>query len=83
MADSNDDIPVLTDAIERAAPATPASNIDALQDELCAASLAHAEALLRDACREAEHVLFERTLNALRAELPGIVRGILNEHLEK
>lgn len=83
MSDSDDDIPVLTDAIERAAPATPDRNLDELQNALCAASLAHAEALLRDACREAEHVLTERTLNALRAELPGIVRGILKEHLEK
>ena len=84
QGENDDDIPVLTDAIERA-PAVPAPgvDIDALQDEICASSLRMAEAMLLDACREAEHVLMERTMSTLRAELPAIVRGALKQHLDK
>ena len=84
--DDGDDIPVLTDAIERRKPSrrdTAEPDIDALQDEICASSLRTAEALLLDACREAEHVLMERTMSNLRAELPAIVRDALKEHFEK
>lgn len=85
MADNDDDIPILTDAIERAAPKTAAAGaaLEQLHAEICAASLARAEELLRDAVREAEHVLIERTMHALRAEIPELVRGILAEHFEK
>jgi hypothetical protein len=86
MADNDDDIPVLTDAIERAVidgkPA-PAADMEKLQAELCASSLRVAEEMLRDACREAEHVLMDRAMRTLRAELPAIVRGVLNDHFEK
>lgn len=84
--DDDEDIPVLTDALERPASprrTAPGADIDALQDEICASSLRAAEALLLDACREAEHVLMESAMSTLRAELPAIVRGVLQEHLDK
>ncbi|MEQ8205100.1 MAG: hypothetical protein RIA65_02910 [Woeseia sp.] len=84
--ENEDDIPVLTDAIERM-PTKPAAmsgvDLDALQADICGSSLRIAEAMLLDACREAEHVLMERTMSTLRAELPAIVRGALKEHLDK
>ena len=83
-----DDIPVLTDALDRviAAPPAPepeAHDIDALQAQICESSLQFAEEMLRDACREAEHVMMERIMGALRAELPAIVRNVLDENLNK
>ncbi len=85
MSDTDDDIPVLTDAIERKSPEADhavGTDIDALQDEICASSLRLAEEMVRDACREAEHVLLDRVMRTLRSEMPSIVRGILNEHLK-
>lgn len=38
--------------------------------------------MLRDACQEAEHMLLQRVMTQLRAELPAIVRGVLKEQLE-
>ncbi len=81
---TDDDIPVLTDTIVEAAPA-PADggpDLDRLQARICASSLTLAEEMLRDACQEAEHVLVQRVMAHLRAELPSIVRGLLKEHLE-
>lgn len=83
---NDDDIPVLTETIERStSPAVPAhtADIEALQAQICAASLTLAETMLRDAQREAEQLLTERIMSTLRAELPAIVRGALKEHLER
>lgn len=91
--DKDDEIPVLTDTIvgrklDLAKPpaATPAGrqavDLDRLQAKICASSLTLAEAMLRDACREAEHMLVQRVMSQLRAELPAIVRGELKEQLE-
>ncbi|MDZ7643939.1 MAG: hypothetical protein U5K76_06775 [Woeseiaceae bacterium] len=86
MRPDDDDIPILTDAIDRA-PATQSSlsvdDIDRLQDKLCATSLKIAESTLRDAVRDAEHELRERVMTALRRELPALVRDVLDEHLKR
>lgn len=81
---TDDDIPVLTDTLAEAAnvPAD-APDLDRLQAQICATSLTLAEEMLRDACQEAEHVLVQRVMSHLRAELPSIVRGVLKEHLER
>lgn len=93
---NHDDIPVLTDVLQRAGTAEPAApqsepetappqppDVDALQAQICASSLQFAEEMLRDACREAEHVMVERVMGALRAELPAIVQNVLDENLNK
>lgn len=80
----DDDIPVLTETIDRVIPAGGGNpSIETLQREICAASLAVAESMLREAQREAEHLVTERVMSTLRAELPAIVRGVLKEHLER
>jgi len=86
MADNDDDIPVLTEAVEplpAAAAVAAAHDLARLEARLCASSLKLAEQLLRDACREAEHVLLERVMNELRAELPAIVKRALDEHFDR
>lgn len=90
---TDDNIPVLTDALHRVLPAEPeaseqlspetAPDIDQLEAQICESSLQFAEEMLRDACREAEHVMMERIMGALRAELPAIVRNVLDENLNK
>ncbi len=91
--DTDDDIPVLTDTIAGrkigVAPSPQAEpgerqavDLDRLQAKICASSLTLAEAMLRDACQEAEHMLLQRVMTQLRAELPAIVRGVLKEQLE-
>ncbi|MGB5347639.1 MAG: hypothetical protein WBN23_15845 [Woeseia sp.] len=78
-------IPVLTEVLHKPAVAAvePSADLASLQASLCAASLQLAEARLRDACREAEHVLLERVMRELRAELPVIVRDVINDYLKK
>lgn len=81
----NDDIPILTDAIDRAQSAATrlsGDDIEELQRRLCASSLKLAEDALREASREAERALQERVMATLRAELPVLVRGVLNERLK-
>ena len=84
---TDDDIPVLTDTIAgrpvEPVGKQPPTDIDRLEAQICASSLTLAEAMLRDACREAEHTLVQRVMAHLRAELPSIVRGVLKEHLER
>ena len=80
----DDDIPVLTETIPETDSATPAAaDLERLQSQICASSLTLAEEMLRDACQEAEHVLVQRVMSQLRAELPAIVRDVLKEHLER
>jgi hypothetical protein len=86
MTSNDDDIPVLTDAIERTSPAgadVSAEDLERLEARLCSSSLHLAEQMLRDACREAEHVLIERVMSELRAELPRIVSRALRDHFDR
>lgn len=78
----DDDIPVLTDAYVKRTSSTVV-DIEKLQAEICATSLTMAEDLLRDAAQEAEHLLVQQVLTRLREELPAIVRGALEEHLDR
>lgn len=85
MADNDDDIPVLTETIPPgdARGEVPIADLDRLEAQICASSLTAAEEMLRDACQEAEHLVVQRVMAHLRAELPSIVRGVLREHLER
>lgn len=86
MANDEDDIPVLTDAIERDRPAPAglsAAELERLEGRITASSLKLAEERLRAACHEAEHVLLERVMNELRAELPAIVSRALDDHFRR
>jgi hypothetical protein len=78
-------IPVLTEVLHKPAAKTaePAAALEDLQERLCAASLQFAEERLREATREAAHVLLERVMGELRAELPVIVRDVINDYLKK
>jgi hypothetical protein len=86
MPDNDDDIPVLTDAIDVASRDKHGLSDDelaTLEARLSAVSLQMAEELLRDACREAENVLMKRVMNELRAALPGVINRSLREHFDK
>jgi hypothetical protein len=86
MTGDDDDIPVLTDAIERTTPAAAgvsAEELERLEARLCSSSLQLAEQMLRDACREAQHVMIERVMSELRAELPRIVSRALRDHFDR
>lgn len=83
---NDDDIPVLTDPLERdrlPARAPSSEELERLEARISASSLKLAEEFLRSASREAEHVLIERVMSELRAALPGIVRRALDEHFER
>ncbi len=86
MTDNDDDIPVLTEAIERTPPPAPGvtpAELARLEHDICNSSLKFAETVLRDACQEAEHVLKERVMTALREEMPALVRRALHDHFDR
>lgn len=86
MSDNDDDIPILTEAMDRTPPPsaglTPAE-LARLEHDICSSSLKYAETVLRDASQEAEHVLKERVMTALRQELPALVRRALHDHFDR
>lgn len=88
MTDNNDDddIPVLTEAIERTPPPAPGltpAELAHLEHDICASSLKFAETVLRDACQEAEHIMKERVMSALRQEMPALVHRALQDHFDR
>ncbi len=83
MSASDDDIPVLTSVVRRAARAPGADELAELEVRLTTASLDLADRLIHSAFREMEAAMFEQVSNRLRAELPGIVAGILAEHFDR
>ncbi|MBT8084925.1 MAG: hypothetical protein HKN35_06280 [Woeseia sp.] len=74
------EIPVLTDVLQRASSEKTAAEFDQLQTDICTASLRLAEVKLRQACKEAELEITERVMAELRAELPLIVRAAIRRH---
>lgn len=83
---NDDDIPVLTEAVERdrlPARVPSAAELERLEARISASSLKLAEEFLRSASREAERVLIERVMSELRAALPAMVRRALDEHFER
>jgi uncharacterized protein (DUF2267 family) len=86
MNQTTDTIPVLTDIIEDE-PHGHATAIDRtslflgeLEAHLTAAIHERADELVHNACREMEALLLEQVSDRLRAQLPELIAGIIEEH---
>jgi hypothetical protein len=81
-----DKIPVLTDIIEDDAPDAGAAEdrtaafLGEIEAHLATAIHDHADELVHNACREMEALLLEQVSDQLRARLPGLISGIIEEH---
>ena len=85
MSQTMDVIPVLNDIVEDA-PETVAPIdrttlfLDELESRLSVAIHEHADELVHNACREMEALLLEQVSDRLRAQLPGMIARIVDEH---
>ena len=82
-----DTIPVLTDIIEDAPDASAAVDrtrqfMEEIEAHLSIAIHEQADELVHNACREMEALLLEQVSDRLRAELPGLIARILQEHFQ-
>jgi uncharacterized protein (DUF2267 family) len=86
MNQSADKIPVLTDIIEDDASAGMAGTglsatfLGEIEAHLAAAIHDHADELVHNACREMEALLLEQVSDRLRAQLPALIAGIIEDH---
>jgi hypothetical protein len=79
----DDDLPVLTEAIEltdTAATRPSAAELVKLESKICAHSLTLADQMLHEACQDAEDMIVERVMSKLRSELPALVSRVLHDH---
>lgn len=74
------DIPILTDAVKEAEPASLSVEAKAVHAAILTETLELADSLLHQAVKDIEATLFERVLDRLRARLPELVDRILREH---
>lgn len=85
MSQTMDVIPVLNDIVEDE-PETVAPIdrttlfLDELESRLSVAIHEHADELVHNACREMEALLLEQVSDRLRAQLPGMIARIVDEH---
>jgi hypothetical protein len=80
-----DIIPVLNDIVEdepdTVAPIDRTTLfLDELESRLTVAIHEHADELVHNACREMEALLLEQVSDRLRAQLPGMIARIVDEH---
>jgi hypothetical protein len=80
-----DVIPVLNDIVEdepdTVAPIDRTTLfLDELESRLTVAIHEHADELVHNACREMEALLLEQVSDRLRAQLPGMIARIVDEH---
>jgi hypothetical protein len=86
MMNAMDSIPVLMDIIEDDAPgAEPAVDRTAaflgeIEAHLATVIHDHADELVHNACREMEALLLEQVSDRLRAQLPSLIAGIIEQH---
>jgi uncharacterized protein (DUF2267 family) len=86
MSKAMDTIPVLTDIIEDGAPGAGAMQdrtaafLGEIEAHLAMAIHDHADELVHNACREMEALLLEQVSDQLRARLPALISGIIEEH---
>lgn len=85
MSQPMDIIPVLNDIVEddpdTVAPIDRTTLfLDELESRLTVAIHEHADELVHNACREMEALLLEQVSDRLRAELPGMIARIVDEH---
>lgn len=86
MNQAMDPIPVLTDIIDDDAPGA-APDVDRtsaflgeIEAHLATAIHDHADELVHNACREMEALLLEQVSDRLRAQLPSLIAGIIEQH---
>lgn len=92
QADKDDDLPVLTEAVEipaalpNKAPAVAnrpsADELVKLESKLCAESLTLADHMIHEACHDVEDIIVERVMTKLRSELPALVSRVLHDHFD-
>jgi uncharacterized protein (DUF2267 family) len=80
-----DIIPVLNDIVEdepdTVAPIDRTTLfLEELESRLTVAIHEHADELVHNACREMEALLLEQVSDRLRAQLPGMIARIVDEH---
>ena len=91
-ADNDDDLPVLTETVDRPMLPTNRSSASAnrpsadelvkLESKLCAQSLTLADQMLHDACHDVEDMIVERVMSKLRSELPALISRVLHDHFD-
>jgi len=74
------DIPILTEAVEADGHAYALIDTKSVHAAIVTEALKLADSLLHQAVKDIEATLFERVLDALRAELPELVDRVLREH---
>jgi uncharacterized protein (DUF2267 family) len=82
---ASEDIPVLTDIVEPDGRASKfiddtALFLGDLEAHLTAMIHEQADELVHNACREMEALLLEQVSDRLRAQLPGMIARIVDEH---
>jgi len=86
MNEPFDGIPVLTEVVTDASPATAAASdsttqfLDDLEAHLTAVINEHADELVHNACREMEALLLEQVSDRLKAELPRMIADVIGAH---
>lgn len=85
MSQPMDIIPVLNDIVEdepdTVAPIDRTTLfLDELESRLTVTIHEHADELVHNACREMEALLLEQVSDRLRAQLPGMIARIVDEH---
>jgi hypothetical protein len=86
MHQAIDSIPVLTDIIDDEVPGVPLAAdrttafLGEIEAHLAIAIHDHADELVHNACREMEALLLEQVSDRLRAELPSLIAGIIEQH---
>jgi hypothetical protein len=85
MSQPMDIIPVLNDIVEDEPDTVAAIDrttlfLDELESRLTVAIHEHADELVHNACREMEALLLEQVSDRLRAQLPGMIARIVDEH---
>jgi uncharacterized protein (DUF2267 family) len=86
MNQPQDGIPVLTEVVTEASPATvttadgTAQFLEDLEAHLTAVINEHADQLVHNACREMEALLLEQVSDRLKAELPLMIADVIGAH---
>ena len=82
-------IPVLTDIIDDDAPGLipavdrTAAFLGEIEAHLATVIHDHADELVYNACREMEALLLEQVSDRLRAQLPSLIAGIIEQHFRE
>ncbi len=76
------DIPVLTEAIDmEGRQPLPVLDNDELRAAIVTETMKLVDSLVHQATKDIEAILYERVFDRMRAELPGLVERILEQHV--